>query len=93
MSIFHEMYEGSSFPVDWQYLEVKRMLSEAMSRGFVRQIPALRPDGVIAGGLEEWYQDNETGEIFGLVAPEERMRGRWSKIDLADYTDTGIAPH
>jgi len=35
MGIFKEMYELRRFNSDWEYRELRRMLTEAMSRGYV----------------------------------------------------------
>ncbi|MGA9980019.1 MAG: hypothetical protein WBQ08_15475 [Candidatus Sulfotelmatobacter sp.] len=37
----------------------------------------------------EWYRDKETGEIYSLVAPEEKSRGRWDKVELQDIAEPG----
>jgi hypothetical protein len=39
MGIFKEMYEHRIFNSDWEYTDLRRKLSEAISRGYVEQIP------------------------------------------------------
>jgi hypothetical protein len=87
MGIFNEMYEMRLFNSDWEYRELKRMLSEAMSRGHVEQVPVMKPHRFLPD--EEWYRDKETGEIYSLVPPEEKIRGHWLKIDPEDLVKRG----
>lgn len=87
MAIFKEMYEMRLFNSDWEYRELRRMLSEAISRGYVEQIPVMKPHPWVPD--EEWYRDKETGEIYSLVPPEEKNRGRWREVDPEDLTEPG----
>ena len=57
------------------------------SRGYVEQIPVLKRNRFLP--TEEWYRDKETGEVYSLVGPEERIRGHWSKIDPQDLLNPG----
>ena len=43
MGIFRDMHETRQFDSDWDYRELRRMLSEAISRGYVEQIPVMTP--------------------------------------------------
>ena len=79
MGIFEEMYHKRRFDWEWEYGELRRMLSEAIWGGYVEQIPVAKRNRYLP--TEEWYRDKETGEIYSLVAPEEKIRGHWSKID------------
>jgi len=79
MGIFKEMYEMRLFNSDWEYRELRRMLTEAMSRGYVERIPVMKPHRWVPD--EEWYRDKETGEIYSLVPPEEKNRGHWINVD------------
>jgi hypothetical protein len=85
MGIFQEMHELRLFNSDWEYRELKRMLSESISRGYVEQIPVMKPQRWVPN--EEWYRDKETGEIYSLVPPEEKDRGQWIKIDAEDLIE------
>jgi hypothetical protein len=63
MGIFKDMHElrviGS--PADCR--ELRRMLSEATSRGHIEQIPVMKPHRYSPN--ESWYRDKETGaDIF-----------------------------
>ena len=73
MGVFKEMHDGRHFESGWDYTELRRMLSEAISSGCVEQITVIRPIWSSRG--EEWYRDKETGEMYCLVAPGERSRG------------------
>jgi hypothetical protein len=42
MGIFKEMYEQRVFTSDWEYKELRRKLSEAISRGYVEQVPVMK---------------------------------------------------
>jgi len=87
MGIFKEMYLMRLFNSDWEYRELRRMLSEAISRGYVEQIPVMKPHPW--SPREEWYRDKQTGEIYSLYPPEEKNRGHWIKIDPEDLARPG----
>jgi hypothetical protein len=87
MGIFKEMYEQRSFASDRDYWELRRMLSEAISRGYVEQIPVMKPHQYAPE--REWFRDKETGEIYSLDAPDERIRGWWAKVDAEDLIEPG----
>ena len=86
MSIFTEMYDGRQFTAAHEYRQVRRMLSEAIERGFVEQIPEMRGRSRWASEAE-WYREKETGEIYALYPPWERGFGAWQKIDLDDLIE------
>jgi hypothetical protein len=85
MGIFSEMYEQRSFASDWEYRELRRKLSEAISRGYVEQVPVMKPHRFAPN--REWYRDKETGEIYSLVAPEEKSRGWRDKVEPQDIVE------
>ena len=82
MGTFQQMFEKRRFDSDWEYRELRRMLSEAISGGYVEQIAVMNPNRFLP--TEEWYRDLETGEVYSLVGPEERMRGHWCKIEFEE---------
>ena len=84
MSIFKEMHEQRIFNTPREYQELRRMLSEAIERGCVEQIPVMKPSRF--SPTKEWYRDKETGEIYELIPPDERA-GWWTKIDPSDLVD------
>lgn len=75
MGVFREMYGQRSFASDREYKELRRMLSEAISRGYVEQVPVMKPNRFAP--TQEWFRDKETGEIYSLDQPEETNRGLW----------------
>ena len=85
MGIFSEMHAKRQFDSEWEYRELRRMLSEAIARGYVEQVPVMKPNRF--SPWREWYRDRETGEIFCLDPPEERIRGWWDRIDPKDLID------
>ena len=87
MGIFKEMYEMRLFNSDWEYRELRRMLNEAVLRGHVERIAVMKPHRLVPN--EEWYRDKETGEIYSLVPPQEKNRGRWIKVDPGDLVKPG----
>jgi hypothetical protein len=87
VGIFQDMYEKRRFDAEWEYRELRRMLSEAISGGYVEQIPVMKPNRF--SRTEEWYKDKETDEIYSLVRPEEKNRGQWSKVDPHDLVEPG----
>jgi hypothetical protein len=87
MGIFREMHEQRIFESDRDYHELRRMLSEAISRGYVEQVPVMKPSRFSPN--REWYRDKETGEIYSLDAPEEKIRGWWDRVDSSDLVEHG----
>lgn len=87
MGIFREMHEQRIFESDRDYHELCRMLSEAISRGYVEQVPVRKPSRFSPN--REWYPDKETGEIYSIDAPEEKIRGWWDKVDSSDLVEPG----
>ncbi len=68
MSIFEEMYPYRQFDSWRDFEELRRMLAQAMSRGFVEEVPVMRTREVPR--TENWYRDKETGDIYSLIPPE-----------------------
>jgi len=85
MGIFKEMYEQRIFNSDWEYTDLRRKLPEAISRGYVEQIPVMKPHRFAP--KREWCRDRATGEIYSLDAPEEKRRGWWEKIEPQDLVE------
>ena len=84
MGIFGEMYDGRQFPSETEYRELRRSLSEAVAGGAVERIPVIKRNRFFPS--EQWFRDKETGEIYSLIKPEERIRGRWVKVDFEKYS-------
>ena len=88
MRILKDMHElrviGS--PADCR--ELRRMLSEAISRGHVEQIPVTKPHRNSLN--ESWYRDKETGQIYSLHPFDERP-GSWMEVDPKDLIETDDA--
>jgi hypothetical protein len=53
------MHETRVVSPGFDYGELRRMLSEAISRGYVEQIPVMKPHRFAPA--REWYRDKETG--------------------------------
>ena len=83
------MHSKRTIDSPWEFNELKRMLHEAIDRGFVDQIPP----APIAGKIfldQEWYRDRETGEVYCLTPPDEKA-GSWTSVDILfsrDLTET-----
>jgi hypothetical protein len=86
VGIFKEMHETRVVSPGFDYGELRRMLSEAISRGYVEQIPVMKPHRFAPA--REWYRDKETGQIYSLDPPGERP-GWWVEVDLNDLTEPG----
>ncbi len=89
-SVFEEMYRFRQFNSWRDFEEVKRMLEEAISRGFVEEVPVMRTREVPR--TENWYRDKETGDIYSVIPPEAPSRGAWERVDVeelkrSDYAD------
>ena len=87
MGIFKEMHELRVVVSPDDSRELKRMLSEAISRGYVEQVPVMKPHPHCLD--EAWYRDVETGEIYSLRPFDERP-GSWTEIDPKDLIDPGL---
>jgi hypothetical protein len=85
------MHDGRHFESLRDYRELKQMLSEAVSRGCIEQVHVMRP--ILSSRNEEWFRDKETGEIYCLVAPEEKSRGWWTRIDGDDLVRPSESIH
>ena len=84
MSIFHDMHPLHAIESNWHFRELERMLSEAIDRGFVQEIPESRrptPTFYHVDHSERWFIDYESGDIYSLHGPGERSCGYWHPID------------
>jgi hypothetical protein len=70
----------------WDYRELLRMLSEAIARGCVEQVPVMKPPPYAP--RRTWYQEKETGVIYSLDPPGERP-GWWTEVDPKDFIAPG----
>jgi hypothetical protein len=86
MTIFKEIHEPREIGSKAEFRELKRKLSEAISRGWVEQIAVMKPSRFSPN--QEWYRDKETGEIYHLVPPGERG-GWWDRVDPEDLYTPG----
>jgi hypothetical protein len=91
MSIFEQMYAFRQFDSWRDFDELKRMLSEAISRGFVEEVPVMNKREVPR--TENWYRDKETGDIYSLIPPEPPARGGWERVDVEELKRTGHLVH
>jgi hypothetical protein len=83
MGMFREMHEARSL---WDVRDLRRKLSQAISRGYAEQIPVMKPHQYAPN--REWYRDKETGEIFQLDPPDERP-GSWDRVDPQELVEPG----
>jgi len=83
--IFKEMHETRTVEPGWDYQELLRMLSEAIARGYVEQLPVMKPHRYSPG--RTWYREKETGIIYFLDPPDERP-GWWDEVDPKDLIET-----
>jgi len=81
MTIFKKMHELRVIGSEPEYLHLKRLLAEAISAGYVEQVPVMSTNPALPD--REWYRDKETGEIYYLVPPGDR-NGRWDRVDPKD---------
>jgi hypothetical protein len=68
MSILREMHDKSFFDTPREFSELQRMISEAIERGYVEEVPVM----IVRAypWTEHWYKAKETGEIYSLMPPE-----------------------
>jgi hypothetical protein len=86
VGIFKDMHEAREIGSQRDFKELQRMLSEAISRGYVEQVPVLKPNRF--SPRKTWYRDKETGQIYSLDPPDERG-GWWAEVDLKDLVEPG----
>ncbi len=81
MGIFKEIHEMRVVGSPYESRELIRKLGEAISRGWVEQIPVMKPHPMSPN--QTWYRDKETGQIYSLDPFDERP-GLWMEVDLHD---------
>jgi hypothetical protein len=86
VTIFKEMHEAREISSRRDYQELLRMLSEAIARGYVEQVPVMKPHPYAP--RRNWYREKETGVIYSLDPPDERG-GWWAEVDLTDLIAPG----
>jgi hypothetical protein len=59
------------------------MLSEAISRAFVEEIPVLKSRDI----AEHWYRDLETGDIYSLSEPDPPLQPCWRRIEIENLLE------
>jgi len=87
MSMFRDMYALRAVESQRAFVELERMLSEAIQRGFVREIPVTRqlPEGQLyPHATERWFLDIDSGEIYSLSDPGERSCGQWNHVEFEE---------
>ena len=80
MGVLKEICGTRQLSSDAEYGELQHTLSEAIADGSVERIPVRKRNRYFPG--EQWFRNKETGEIYSLIQPTERIRGRWAKVDL-----------
>jgi hypothetical protein len=94
MSIFQEMYPLHRIESEWHFHELERMLSEAIARGFVHEIPVSRRPTLkryYTNPTVRWFIEYESGDIYSLLGPGERSCGTWEPVppeELPTPSDT-----
>jgi hypothetical protein len=86
MGIFKEIHELRTVGSPEDCRELRRKLSVAISRGWVEQVPVMKPHPLARN--ETWYRDTETGQIFSLHPFDERP-GLWMEVDPKDLIEPG----
>jgi hypothetical protein len=82
VSVFKEIYPFRQFHSWRDFHEVERMLSEAIRRGFVEEVPM---QGTGRAPSEVWYRDKETGVVYTLIPPDPPAEGLWAPVDVEDF--------
>lgn len=80
------MHETRMIDSQRDYQELLRMLSEAIARGYVEQVPVMKPHPYAP--RQTWYRDKETGQIYCLDPPDDRG-GWWAEVDPSDLIAPG----
>ena len=84
MGILNKIYSNRQFSSDSEFSELWQTLTRAVAEGQVEKIPAIKRRRYFL--TEHWFRDKETGEIYSLIKPQERIRGRWAKVDRERYS-------
>jgi hypothetical protein len=79
MIVLGPIDEQGPYLTEWDYVLLRRKLDQLLSARRIRKRQVLKP--LHAGTSEEWFEDVETGEIYCLVPPAERITPRWEKVD------------
>lgn len=74
VGIFQEMYDKRRFDSDWEYRELRRILSEAISGGYVEQIKVLKPNRFFTYGRVVSRQGNWGSLLLGRSRGEDAGR-------------------
>ena len=69
---------------EWEYVQLRRVLDQLVEDGRVRKVQPFNP---VHSGFQEWFLDVETGDIFSLTPPAERVSPVWEKVDAFDKRD------
>ena len=93
MSIFDEMHDKNHFDSIREFDQLRRMLSEAIERGYVEEVPVFLTGRNRIPGPSHWYRDRESGEIYSLSAPEAPSTGSWEKVGMEELKKSGETIH
>lgn len=84
MGVFNKLWPTGQFPSDAEYSELTESLAQAMADGQIEKVPVIKRKRYFP--TEQWFRDKETGEIYSLIKPQERIRGQWAKVDRERYS-------
>jgi hypothetical protein len=84
MAVFNKLWPTGQFPSDAEFSELWETLSQAMAEGHIEKVPVIKRHRYFP--TEQWFRDKETGEIYSLIKPQERIRGRWAKVERERYS-------
>jgi hypothetical protein len=86
VTIFKEIHETRQIGSPRDCQELLRMLSEAIARGYVEQVPVMKPHPHAPRRI--WYREKEAGVIYSLDPFDERG-GWWAEDNLKDLIEPG----
>jgi hypothetical protein len=87
MGLFKEIHEMKVVNPGLDHSELVRRLSEAISGGYVEQIPVTEPHPREA--TRSWYRDKKTGQIYSLDPPDQ-LPGWWAEVSPGDRDYTHL---
>jgi len=87
MGIFKEIHAVRVVNPGLDHTELLRRLSEAISCGYVEQIPVTRPHP--RAPSRAWYRDKKTGQIYSLDPPDQ-LPGWWTEVNSGDRDFTHV---
>lgn len=87
MGILKKIHEVRVVNPGSDHNELVRRLSEAISGGYIEQIPVIKPHPRAPN--RSWYRDKKNGQIYSLDPPDQ-LPGWWTEVAPGDRDYTRL---